>query len=391
MTSPKPRVRIEHDVATLAAGLLADVPVLADRAFRAIVTEDAGYAAMDPARQREVREHNELNLRGLLATLAGTEPIRTDVPRETARRRAAQGVPLGTVLHAYRIGFRVLWEGLVERAAGEQALPADRLASSVSAVWWMIDIYSEAVTDAYRETLVDLAREDERRRLVLLDALIEGRGGDWTTLGGSGQSLGLPEHGPYLCVNADPGDVTPERALRRYGVRSVWRLRVDAMIGVVSVPAHNDPGQILAILDEGAVGRTGVSPPFEDLRDVATAVRFAGTARSGLRLGTSGATTITADPIAALVAGNPGLGALIAESVLGSVLARPDRELLLDTLEAHLSGDGSISGTAARLYCHRNTVRNRLAKIEECTGRSLARPQDAGTLYAAICAQRLSR
>ncbi|NEB79251.1 PucR family transcriptional regulator, partial [Streptomyces sp. SID14478] len=94
---------------------------------------------------------------------------------------------------------------------------------------------------------------------------------------------------------------------------------------------------------------------------------------------------------AALVAAAPVLGALLAERVLGPLLALPptDRELLLDTLEAWLDRDGSAQRAAARLYCHRNTVLNRLRRCEQLTGRSLARPADLVELGLALSAYRL--
>ena len=38
--------------------------------------------------------------------------------------------------------------------------------------------------------------------------------------------------------------------------------------------------------------------------------------------------------------------------------------------------DASVSAVADRLYCHPNTVRHRLRRIEKRTGRSLTRPRD---------------
>ncbi|MGI8536390.1 MAG: helix-turn-helix domain-containing protein [Mycobacteriales bacterium] len=50
-----------------------------------------------------------------------------------------------------------------------------------------------------------------------------------------------------------------------------------------------------------------------------------------------------------------------------------ERSLLLDTPKAWLDTGGSAGQTAARLYCHRNTVLNRLRRLKALTGRSLDR------------------
>jgi DNA-binding PucR family transcriptional regulator len=44
---------------------------------------------------------------------------------------------------------------------------------------------------------------------------------------------------------------------------------------------------------------------------------------------------------------------------------------------------------AGQLYCHRNTVFNRIRRIEQLTGRSLARPLDIVELTLALDAVRL--
>ncbi|WP_345184713.1 helix-turn-helix domain-containing protein, partial [Streptomyces lavendulae] len=79
---------------------------------------------------------------------------------------------------------------------------------------------------------------------------------------------------------------------------------------------------------------------------------------------------------AALVAGDPELAGRLREVVLGPVLALPpeDARVLLDTLGTWLACRGSTTYAAQRLYCHRNTVSNRLRRLEQLTGRALSDP-----------------
>ena len=60
-----------------------------------------------------------------------------------------------------------------------------------------------------------------------------------------------------------------------------------------------------------------------------------------------------------------------------------DSELEI-TLRAFLANDGQFAATATALYVHVNTLRNRLAKITELTGRDVARTEDRVDLYLAL-------
>jgi DNA-binding PucR family transcriptional regulator len=62
-------------------------------------------------------------------------------------------------------------------------------------------------------------------------------------------------------------------------------------------------------------------------------------------------------------------------------------QLLLATLNAWFECDGNSADAAARLYCHRNTVSNRLRRVEELTGHSLSSPRSTALLYVALRAQ----
>ncbi|MYW13654.1 PucR family transcriptional regulator, partial [Streptomyces sp. SID2563] len=94
---------------------------------------------------------------------------------------------------------------------------------------------------------------------------------------------------------------------------------------------------------------------------------------------------------AALVVSSPVLGAALADRVLGPLdrLDAADRDVLIDTLTAWFDADGSAPRAGARLYCHRNTVLNRLRRFEQLTGRCLTRPSDATEVSLALAARRL--
>lgn len=90
----------------------------------------------------------------------------------------------------------------------------------------------------------------------------------------------------------------------------------------------------------------------------------------------------------ALVAAEAELAARLRQVVLGPVLALPveDRRTLMTTLGTWLACQGSTTYAAQRLYCHRNTVSNRLRRLEQLTGRSLTDPRHVVELALAHAA-----
>jgi DNA-binding PucR family transcriptional regulator len=70
---------------------------------------------------------------------------------------------------------------------------------------------------------------------------------------------------------------------------------------------------------------------------------------------------------------------------LGPLLDTPaeERDMLLQTLATYFAA-GSIAEAGRRLYCHRNTVRHRLIRIKQLTGRSVDDALGAVELYIAV-------
>ncbi|CAA9434087.1 MAG: Regulator of polyketide synthase expression [uncultured Pseudonocardia sp.] len=75
-----------------------------------------------------------------------------------------------------------------------------------------------------------------------------------------------------------------------------------------------------------------------------------------------------------------------AERVLGPLLAHDARAGtgLLPTVAAFLDCDGSWTRAAARLHLHVNSVRYRIARVEELTGRDLSTLGDRVDLLLAL-------
>jgi sugar diacid utilization regulator len=65
-------------------------------------------------------------------------------------------------------------------------------------------------------------------------------------------------------------------------------------------------------------------------------------------------------------------------------LSDEEREILFETFWVWQDNDASAGGAAEVLFCHPNTVRHRLRRIEKHTGRSLSRPRDIVDLSLAL-------
>ena len=140
------------------------------------------YADLSTVSAAELRLSCQLNLRVALAELAGTAPLVDPLAtpqRETGQRRARQRLPLESLLHSYRLGGRVLWQGLVRRAAqGGSPREHRQLLDEAWILWEVIDRHSSIVSRAYREEQGRLQQRTQRRRSALLIALLEGHGVD---------------------------------------------------------------------------------------------------------------------------------------------------------------------------------------------------------------------
>ena len=366
-------------VAALGQALLERLDGLADTLVEAILREDPSYSGPGRTPREDLQRSCRDNLDRILRVLTGAGDAAVDpfdAPRATGRRRAEQGVPLESVLHAYRVGFRIIWEGLVAEARTRDDHGLEALVGAATEVWELVDVFSSAVADSYRGTEADIARRDDRRRDALVDALLEGRGVERTVAADAAAALDLPEHGRYAAVVVAGDEVqrAVSDALRARGMRSAWRSRTDREIGLVSL-GTSAPSDLVAALDGVPGLRAGVSPAVDGLADVDVAHRLAETALRALPPSEPAVAELDTRLPGALLVTAPDLAARLVQRALGGVLAleRDERKVLLDTLRTWLDTGGSAGQTAARLYCHRNTVLNRLRRVEGLTDRSLER------------------
>ncbi|MGW0751036.1 helix-turn-helix domain-containing protein [Streptomyces sp. NPDC002587] len=364
----------------------------ADRLADRTLAEDPAYAAQLGRAELRERIHRSLRqaVEGLVRSSRGL-PVELDDARAAGTLRAEQGLPLAPLLRTYRSGGRLLWTALTEAVASHDRAALPRMLPGATALWDVVDQMTDAVSEAYRSTEAARTDRDRERRAALLDALLDGAVAPAGPAAAEAAArLGLPERGRFAVVvlAADGSARPPEKPAAAAGdLRVLWRIRAEAETGLVEL-GHHPLESVRELLAPLGV-RAGVSPVVEAPAELARAYRLAALAlRTAPESGGPRTALLDEGLPAALVAGQTELAGRLRQVVLGPVLALPveDRRLLLTTLGTWLACQGSTTFAAQRLYCHRNTVSNRLRRVEQLTGRSLSDPRQLVELALAHAA-----
>lgn len=383
---------VDPHVIELGRLMLARAPSLGEAMAEQLCREIDAYSDGTVVSKDEVRESCVANLTFIFDSLASDSDGGADVtPAErTGTARAISGVPLPAVMTAYRIGFRFMWEQTlaVARAA---AIPTDSILNATSRVFFAQERFTQAMSDAYREQLTVQILEREEERSALVEALLSRRMTDRQSLWEAADLLRLPTSGPYVVVAAELpaigklGLPAIENRLSARDIRSAWRLLPELQVGIVHLrEAAHTLNTLVEVLGQAAAARVGISPPFHELPETADALRYARLAVAG---NSPELVTVFDDtPLALAAVSAPEVMTRIRSSVLGRLDGMPaeERAILVDTFRAWLAAGGSANDTAAQIYCHPNTVRHRLRRIEELTGRMLTRPKDVAELCLAF-------
>lgn len=359
-----------------------------DAVIERIVATDQHYAQASLLTAEQLRDACVTNMTAIVDALADRSEMRLEPARAAGHLKAHLGIPISSLLHAFRLGGRAIWASLTERAdAGDPEL--SELAADL---WDLVDTYSDAAVQAYHDTELQLIRADEYKHNQLVRSLFENHRANPGRVVDALRTIGLPESGTFTVVVAD-GDrgLTPRRLadeLNGAGVQSVWDVGLDAVVGLLVHSERFDMTSIATRLEATVGGRIGVSSAFASPLAISDAV---GQARIAARGSTGGVAYFGDDPVAHLLVSMPQASGVAAEQILGPILILPETERtdLLEALEVWFRSGGSAAAAAASLYCHRNTVRYRLRKICELTGRDTTDPAQSAELYVALRAVRL--
>ncbi|GAA3183465.1 helix-turn-helix domain-containing protein [Streptomyces virens] len=321
----------------------------------------------------------------LLLRLIGDLPVPEDlraVPERLGRRRAHQGVPLERLLQAVRMDFRVLWTAFLERTRPED-LP--QLTRGAVRVWEAVEFHTVHVHAAYLDEVAVLARERERERTAIMGRLLSSDGRDQQLLAQAATLLQVNAQSDFVVAVAPPESQQElRRAVAARLTGQSWHLQ-----------QHNGMLVLVARLPQGAD-----APPPGWLDGVACALgpvahglaRVPDTARvtEAIAVTMDGATA--PGPVTLVEAWMPVAAArlgpiagMLADAVLTGLDRLPphERQRLVNTVVAYCAS-GSVAAVTRELYCHRNTVLNRLSRFTELTGLHPTRPTEAAAVLFAL-------
>src|SRR5271154_5992174 len=291
------------------------------------------------------------------------------------------------------VGVPIIVDGRVWGAAAVGSLqPGPMPADTEVRIGRFAELIATALVAGYRDEQKRQLLAEGSHRLSLVDALLEGRAfDDWRLRDVAGR-LRLPINGPFVVVAAHvpTGGDEPlreiESKLRSLDIFSAWRLLPDVQVGVVHVNSDQKLDRVVALMSRTTTARVGVSAAFEDLRDTPRALHVA---RVMLRGPTDSTSSVAVFDGSILATAAVGASEAMVQAVGAALdcfgdLPDEEREMLFDTFRVWQDNDASVRGAAEVLFCHPNTVRYRLRRIEKRTGRSLSRPRDVAELCLAF-------
>jgi len=316
--------------------------------------------------------------------------------RETVAELAADVALERARLDAARTGDRKLAEAIVGMlaAGGEGAAPAE-IASLMRAAglppdgrYVVVALTAKADRSAGRGASPDAGQWGRDLAAELAAPLAEG-------------ALAAPLGEEVILLIPVPENAVPENAVPENAVpddnASKDRASEEAASEDTASAAHALADRIRSLEPVVAADRShirvtaGVSAPARGVTALAGALHEAGSARrlAAIR-GEAAVSVLTSDEVAShellLATVPPSVLRSFRARLLGPLLAYDDRHRaeLLPTLREFLACSGSWNACAAKMYVHVNTVRYRIRRIEELTGRDLSCLNDQVDFYLAL-------
>lgn len=339
--------------------------------------------------EAEVRHDGLLAFEFIFRLIGGMPipPYVATVPGKIGHKRALQGVPLEDVLDAVRLDFRVIWQAMLR-----EAQPEDQpdLLQGAFRVWEAVERNIVEISKVYHQTELELARHRTDERHAWFNRLCDTAEPAPHVVSAAARVLDINADGTFLVVTSVSSD---NGALRAAGERAAAAgLRVH-----LQPTAHGD---LLLIQEARKAESFKARLPAQPLSFV-DGIRGLALVPRAVHLAWAVAASIPADAVeplsideawpAVLLQDAPLATAMLRDRVIGNfaALKKLERAALTSTLR-DFCRTGSVGETAAREFCHRNTILNRLAHTKMLTGLDARIPQQGAVLLLALEAARLA-
>ncbi|MBK0421822.1 helix-turn-helix domain-containing protein [Leucobacter sp. CSA2] len=324
-----------------------------------------------PVPLSEVRRTGRLSFEGLLDALrAGGLHDTLEVASDVGVSRARAGIPVTSLMSAIRLDFVILWAGLTRVATHEDS---ELLVRHTGIVLNTVDEYAGQTQRAYVAETQRMRDEAASVRRGLIAALFQDPPPGEERLRDIADELGLDLAEPLVVVAARGDDIAPLRVsiaeLERVGAEVFTMHLGDQLIAFLRrdmLPGSRLEESAERIRATTRIGLAVASAGLPELRHAADTARDLArvfkTHETGAMTLTRGWARLAARSL--LASGRPILDDVNA--ALGTC-GIAERARLEEAVRSYLR-TGSIGESAAELFCHRNTIANRLRRFAELTG-----------------------
>ena len=362
----------------LAERVLADLDTVVERMGEAYRNEIPEYAALSQGQLAvDVLPVSRRLVTTFLACVVESRSLTArelEVFEQSGRQRLMMGMPLESVLHAYRIAGREAWAALCDAVGpGESGLLADLGARWID----MVDRTSSALANAYLAASHERLRHVDARRRELVEGLLSANDpAEVASVSLRFSTVLAPAYVPVLVAGSGAA-AGIDALLAEAPAGTLGGHRGDRVL--LLVPHRTDgfrrrEAHLICWGRPAVCGRALLDEVQHVERLLLTALAEGHTA------GAFGPDDLLVEQ---LLLGNERVGEALRRRVADLIGSRDSGLVLVSTLRSYLE-TGSIPETARREMVHANTVGYRLGRVRELTGLDPRVPRDAALLVLGL-------